>query len=189
MGLYFVDPRSPSMRAWGMPIYALGSLTPEIDPTAYIHPDAVIIGSVSIGAESSIWPGAVLRGDHGKIFVGRKTSIQDAAVIHCNSRFDTSIGNQCVIGHGAHLEGCTVHDLSLIGSHAVVLQGAVVGPVSLIGAHALVGNLKIVPSHARALGIPAQITLNVVNESDIEPSVDVYVRNSHWYRQDLKRID
>lgn len=172
-----------------MPIYSLGSLIPDIDSTAFVHPDAVIIGNVSIGAESSIWPGAVLRGDHGKIFVGSQTSIQDAAVIHCNANFDTNIGNRCVVGHGAHLEGCTVHELSLIGSHAVVLQGAVVGPVSLIGAHALVGNHKVIPSHARALGIPAKVTLNVVTELDIEPSVGIYVHNSHWYRQDLKRLD
>ena len=172
-----------------MPIYALGELTPHIDATAFIHPDAVIIGNVTIGAESSIWPGAILRADNGEIVVGSQTSIQDCAVIHCNSRFNTIIGNRCVIGHGAHLEGCNVHDLSLIGSHAVVLEGAEVGPVALVGAHALVSNHKIVPSRSRALGVPATITLDVISESDIEPSVNVYVRNCHWYRQDLKRID
>lgn len=172
-----------------MPIYALGLQTPSIDSTAFVHPEAVIIGNVTIGPESSIWPGAVLRGDRGLIRIGSQTSIQDSAIIHCNSNFDTVIGSRCVVGHGAHLEGCTIHDLTLIGSLAVVLQGAVVGPISLVGAHALVGNFKEVPSGARALGIPAVITPDVVRESDVQPAVDVYVENSHWYRKDLKRID
>lgn len=178
-----------AVRHCDMPVYALGKLSPHIDPSAFVHPDAVIIGDVTIGAESSIWPGAVLRGDQGRILVGTQTSIQDCAVIHCNSKFNTNIGNQCVIGHAAHLEGCTVHDLSLIGSHAVILEGAEVGPVALVGAHALVSSHKIVPSRARALGIPATITENVVTESAVMPSVDVYIKNSHWYRQELRRID
>jgi len=174
---------------WGMAIYALGDLQPDIDPTAFIHPEAVVIGNVVIGAESTVWPGTILRGDHGQIRVGSQTSIQDGSVIHCTSTFDTEIGNGCVIGHTAHLEGCTIHDNSLIGSHAVVLHGAVVGPVALVGALALVGNHKVVPSHARALGIPAVITLGVVTMSDIVPSADIYTRNSHWYRSDLRRLD
>ncbi len=172
-----------------MPIYALGSQIPSIDSTAFVHPDAVIIGSVTIGPESSIWPGAILRGDRGEIWIGSQTSIQDSAIIHCNTKFNTVVGNRCVIGHGAHLEGCTIFDMSLIGSLAVVLQGARVGPTSLVGAHALVGNFKEVPSRARALGIPAIITPDTVTESDIEPAVEIYVRNSHWYRDKLKRID
>jgi carbonic anhydrase/acetyltransferase-like protein (isoleucine patch superfamily) len=187
-----VRPKSHGMSevtSLGMAIYALGDLRPEIDPTAFVHPEAVVIGNVVIGAESSIWPGAVLRGDHGRITVGNQTSIQDGSVIHCTSTFDTAIGNRCVIGHTAHLEGCTIHDDSLIGSHAVILHGASVGPVSLVGALALVGNNKTVPPHARALGIPATVTPDVISISDISPSAEIYIRNSHWYRSDLKRLD
>lgn len=172
-----------------MAIYALGSQVPSIASTAFVHPEAVIIGSVTIGDESSIWPGAILRGDRGRIQIGNQTSIQDSAIIHCNANFNTIVGNRCVIGHGAHLEGCTIHDMSLIGSLAVVLQGAEVGPVSLVGAHALVGNFKKVPSNARALGIPAHITHNVIHETDIDPAVEVYVNNCSWYRENLRRID
>lgn len=172
-----------------MPIYALGDLTPTIDATAFVHPEAVIIGNVTIGAESSVWPSAVLRGDHGRITIGAKTSIQDGAVIHCSSKFNTTIGNRCVVGHSAHIEGSTINDDSLIGSHAVVLHGAIVGPVALVGAHALVGNGKVVPQFARALGVPAQVAEGVISLADIEPGVSIYVRNSRWYRQDLRRIE
>ena len=97
-----------------MPIYALGDQVPDIHPDAFVHPEAVIIGSVWIGAESSIWPCAVLRGDDGEIYVGERTSIQDGSVIHTTPVHPTRIGNDCVIGHIVHLEGCTIHDLSLI---------------------------------------------------------------------------
>ncbi|MCF8550626.1 MAG: gamma carbonic anhydrase family protein [Candidatus Nanopelagicales bacterium] len=171
-----------------MTIYALGDKIPSIDPTAFIHPDSVIIGDVTVGAESSIWPGAVLRGDHGRIRIGSQTSVQDGAIIHCTSAFDTVIGDRCVIGHSAHLEGCTIMDQSLIGSHSVVLHEALVGPTSIVGAHALVSNGKVVPPGARALGIPAVITLDKVTSADIDPAVDIYVRNSHWYRSDLRKL-
>lgn len=172
-----------------MPIYALGEKTPFIDPTAFVHPDAVVIGDVTVGPRSSIWPGAVLRADHGKIVVGSGTSIQDGSVIHCTSKYDTVIGDNCVIGHGVHLEGCHIESGSLVGSHAVVLHNAVVGPIALVGACALVGNGKIVPPNARALGIPATITEGVVTSADIEPSAQIYIRNASWYLQDLRLLD
>ena len=177
------------MTSLGMPIYALGKLVPEIDPAAFVHPDAIVIGNVTIGPESSIWPGAVIRGDHGCITIGSQTSIQDGSVIHCTANYNTTIGDRCVIGHTAHLEGCSIHDDSLIGSHAVVLHGASVGPISLVGAHALVGNQKVVPKHARALGIPAKITLDVISLNDVAPSAEIYARNSLWYRDELRRLD
>lgn len=172
-----------------MPIYSLGDKSPHIDPLAFVHPDAVVIGDVSIGPESSIWPGAVLRGDSGAITIGSQTSIQDGSIVHCTANFDTVIGDRCVIGHGVHLEGCLINSDSLVGSHAVVLHGAVVGPVSLIGACALVGNGKIVPARARALGIPAVITPDIVELTDIAPSAEIYRKNSHWYRDELTLIE
>jgi carbonic anhydrase/acetyltransferase-like protein (isoleucine patch superfamily) len=172
-----------------MPIYALGERRPVIDPSAFVHPDAVIIGDVRIGPESSIWPTAVLRGDHGAIVVGRQTSVQDGTVVHCTSSLDTVIGDRCVIGHNAHLEGCTIHDDSLVGSGSIVLHRAVVGPRALVGAGALVGNDKVVPAGARALGIPAAITPDVVADGDFADAVAIYVHNTHWYSADLRRLD
>ncbi|MDH4016905.1 MAG: gamma carbonic anhydrase family protein, partial [Actinomycetota bacterium] len=88
-----------------MALYAIGDRTPTIDPTAFVHPEAVIIGDVTIGAEASIWPSAVLRGDSGRVVVGAQTSVQDGTVVHCTSELDTVIGQRCVVGHRAHLEG------------------------------------------------------------------------------------
>ena len=110
-----------------MPIYALGDLVPEIASSAFVHPDAVIIGRVAVGPESTVWPAAVLRGDHGAITVGAQTSIQDGAVIHCTAELDTRIGDRCTVGHLAHLEGCTMEAGSLVGSGATVLHRAVIG--------------------------------------------------------------
>ncbi len=91
-----------------MTIYALGEKSPAIDPTAFIHPDATVIGDVTLGAHSSIWPGAVLRGDFGPIRIGARTSVQDGCVIHVREADPTVIGDGCVLGHNSHLEGCSV---------------------------------------------------------------------------------
>jgi carbonic anhydrase/acetyltransferase-like protein (isoleucine patch superfamily) len=182
-------PHKASRDNVGMPRYALGDKIPDIDATAFIHPDAVIIGDVRVGPESSVWPTAVLRGDHGRIVIGARTSIQDGTVIHCTADHDTIVGDRCVVGHNAHLEGCTVGDDSLIGSGAVVLNGAHVGPVSLIGAGAVVSPGTRVPSKARALGVPARVVADVVEEGAFDASVLTYVRNTHWYRAELRRLD
>ena len=110
-----------------MPIYRLGELVPRIHPEAFIHPEAVLIGDVTIGSESTVWPGAVLRGDYGQIVIGDRSSVQDGTVIHAGPGFPTVVGDGCVIGHLAHLEGCTMEDESLVGSGSVVLHWAVVG--------------------------------------------------------------
>lgn len=171
-----------------MPIYALGERTPDIDPSAFVHPEAVVIGDVHIGAESSVWPTAVLRADHGRITIGSQTSIQDGTVVHCTATLDTIIGDRCVVGHNAHLEGCVIHDDCLIGSGSVVLHRAVVGPLALVGAGAVVGNDKVVPTRARALGVPARITPETVTPGEFDQAVAAYVRNVHWYAADLRRL-
>ena len=109
-----------------MPLYELDGVAPRIDADAFVHPDAVVIGDVTIGPESSVWPGAVLRGDYGTITVGAGTSIQDGTVIHAGPNFPTIIGDGCVVGHLTHLEGCTLEDESLAGSGCVVLHWAVI---------------------------------------------------------------
>jgi carbonic anhydrase/acetyltransferase-like protein (isoleucine patch superfamily) len=172
-----------------MPLYALGDRTPSIDPSAFVHPDAVVIGDVTIGPESTVWPTTVLRGDHGRIVIGARTSVQDGTVVHCTAELDTVIGDRCVIGHNAHLEGCRIEDDSLIGSGAVILHRATVGPHALVGAGAVVGNDKVVPPLSRALGVPARITENAVTEGEFERAVATYVRNAHWYAAGLRRID
>ncbi len=171
-----------------MPVYALGDRTPHIDSTAFVHPDAVVIGDVRIGPESSIWPTAVLRGDHGAIRIGAQTSIQDGTIIHCTAELDTVVGDRCVIGHNVHLEGCTVLDDSLVGSGSVVLHSAQIGPHALVGASALIPGGMIVPRNARALGVPAKITIDAVPDHAFAEPVSIYVHNAHWYNADLRRI-
>lgn len=172
-----------------MPIYALGDREPAIDPGAYVHPDAVIIGSVELGPQSSVWPGAILRGDYGTIRIGARTSVQDGSILHATASSPTVVGADCVIGHNAHLEGCTVEDGCLIGSMSVVLKGAVVRTGALVGAHALVGARVQVPSFAMALGVPAQMRENAVAPGAFERTVALYVANAREYAQDLRRLD
>jgi carbonic anhydrase/acetyltransferase-like protein (isoleucine patch superfamily) len=172
-----------------MPVYALGDKVPDIDPLAYIHPDAVIIGSVTVGPESSIWPGAVLRGDDGHIVVGARTSVQDGSVIHTTAHFPTTIGDGCVIGHMVHLEGCTIHDGALVGNGSVVLHRAVVETGALVGSNAVVTADTVVPTGAMALGIPAKIRPDTVTTEMISMAADSYAARGHVYRDQLRRID
>jgi carbonic anhydrase/acetyltransferase-like protein (isoleucine patch superfamily) len=174
-----------------MAIYALGDRVPQIDPTAFVHPDATVIGNVIIGAESTIWPQAVLRGDYGSITVGARTSIQDGSVIHTTERYPTVIGDDCVIGHLVHMECCTIEDRALVGSGSVVLHRVVVRSEAVVGANAVVPNDMEVPSRAMALGVPAKLRLDAVKDPDavIGRGARNYVHNGAVYRAELRRID
>ncbi len=140
-----------------MPVYALDDLVPAIDRDAYVHPDAVVIGAVELAAGASVWPGAVLRGDHGLIRIGERTSVQDGTIIHTTQDWPTVVGADCVIGHRAHLEGCVVEDGCLIGSGSLVLNRATVGAGAVVAAAALVRQDTMVPPGALAVGVPATI--------------------------------
>ncbi|MEN3271407.1 MAG: hypothetical protein V7636_168 [Actinomycetota bacterium] len=172
-----------------MAIYSLGDRAPDVHPDAYVHPDATVIGDVRIAAGATVWPGAVLRGDYGTIVIGERTSIQDNTVIHATGELDTIVGARCVVGHIVHLEGCTIHDDSLVGSGSVVLHRVVVGPSSLVGANAVVPNNMVVPPHAMALGIPATIKEDAVEDGQFDHAVKLYERNGRRYRDELKRLD
>ena len=173
-----------------MAIYALGSVEPRIHPTAYVHPDAVVIGEVELGEEASVWPGAVLRGDPGGIVVGARTSVQDGTVVHTTPITPTRIGDECVIGHLVHLEGCTIGNGVLIGSGAIVLNGAVVEDEALVGAGALVSGSMVVPSRAMALGVPATIKPDAVRpELHIRMGMEIYRERGRTYREQLRRLD
>lgn len=172
-----------------MAVYALGDDEPDIDPSAYVHPDAVVIGRVRIGPGSSVWPTAVLRGDDGDIHIGSATSIQDGTIIHTTASMPTTVGDRCVIGHNVHLEGCTVEDGSLVGSGSVVLHGAIVRTGSLVGANALVPGGMEVPTGAMALGVPARLREGAVHPDQFEPAVTSYVERGRRFRDDLRRID
>ncbi len=172
-----------------MALYALGDVAPQIDPDAFVHPDCTIIGNVVIGAGATIWPQAVLRGDQSRIVIGARTSVQDGSVIHCTRELETIVGADCVIGHLAHLEGCTVEDGALVGTGSIVLHRAVVRSGALVGAAALVPNGMEVPSGAMALGVPAKFREGAVRPDQITYPAQEYVRNWERYRKELRRVD
>ncbi|MCA1845340.1 MAG: gamma carbonic anhydrase family protein [Actinobacteria bacterium] len=173
-----------------MPIYALGDLEPDIHPDAFVHPDAVIIGRVTVGVHSTVWPSAVIRGDLEEgIRIGARTSIQDGSVIHTTRAQATTVGDDCTIGHLVHLEGCIIEDGCLIGSGSVVLHHARVESGALVAAAALVPGGMVVPGGAMALGVPARIKEGAVNPEMIARAKAAYVQNCDRYRRELRRLD
>ena len=172
-----------------MPIYALGDQEPDIDSAAYIHPDAVVIGSVTIGPESSVWPGAVLRGDDGRVVIGARSSIQDGSVLHCTAVHPTIVGDDCTVGHLAHLEGCRIADGALVGSGSVVLHDAVVESGALVAANAVVLGGTVVPARAMAVGIPAKIKPDAVDPVQTEYPAASYVERARRFAAELRRLD
>lgn len=180
--------RPRALACAGVPLYALGDIEPKIDPEAFVHPEATIIGNVEIGPQATIWPQAVLRGDQSRIVIGARTSVQDGAVIHCTRTLETIVGADCVIGHLAHLEGCTVEAGALIGTGSIVLHRAIVRTGSLVGAGALVPGGMEVPSGAMALGVPAQLREGRVTPDMISDPAGEYVRNWERYRRELRAL-
>jgi carbonic anhydrase/acetyltransferase-like protein (isoleucine patch superfamily) len=170
-------------------IYAIGDRVPTIHETAFVHPDATVIGSVILGPYASVWPQAVVRGDYGLIEIGESTNVQDGAVVHATADLATKVGARVVIGHLAHLEGCRVEDRALIGVGSAVLHRAVVGEGATVGAGAVVTNDTVVPPRALAVGVPAVIKPDRSDPELIEAMAQVYVDNASHYRRGLRRID
>ena len=158
---------------------------PRIDPTAFVAPNATVIGNVTIEAEASVWFGAVIRGDEPEheIRVGARTSIQDAVVLHVSRQGPTLIGADVTVGHGAILESCTVGDGALIGMNAVVLQRATVGEAALVAAGAVVGSGDTVPPRTLVAGTPARVKKELDGESLrwVTTSAAHYVELSRTY--------
>jgi carbonic anhydrase/acetyltransferase-like protein (isoleucine patch superfamily) len=172
-----------------MSIYALGDLVPDIHPDAYVHPDATVIGAVTIGAQATVWPGAVLRGDYGLITVGPRTSIQDGTVVHTTAEWPTRIGTESVIGHNVHVEGCVIGDRCLIGSGSTVLNRATVEADAGVGAAALVPEDAVIPSGSIALGVPARCRPAPELATWVAGAVRLYVDLGQRYRRELRRLD
>ena len=128
-----------------------------IDPTAFIHDSAVVIGSVTLGARSSVWPTAVIRGDSDHVDIGDDTNIQDGAIIHCDPGIPCTIGKRVTVGHRAVVHGALVQDDCLIGIGAIVLNKAVIGRGSLVGSGAVVTEGTVIPPDSLVLGVPARV--------------------------------
>ncbi|MES2504000.1 MAG: gamma carbonic anhydrase family protein [Myxococcota bacterium] len=155
-----------------------------INPTVYIHPSAQIMGDVEIGAHSSIWPLAVLRGDMGKIIIGANTSIQDGTVCHATHGLsETRIGDCCTIGHRVILHGCQVEDGCLIGMGSILLDNCLVGKGSLVGAGSLITANFQIPPGSLVMGTPARVIrpLNEREQGIVAAGWPIYVENAKKY--------
>ncbi len=138
-------------------IRAFGDKRPRIDATAYVPAEAVVIGDVEIGAESSLWFHTVVRGDIHPMRIGARSNVQDNATIHVvGGRFATTVGDGVTVGHNAVVHGCTLEDGCLVGMGAIVMDGAVIGAESLVGAGALVTPGTVIPPRSLVLGSPGR---------------------------------
>lgn len=164
-------------------IYELDGIRPQIDPTAWIAPTAVLIGNVIVEPGANIWFGAVLRGDNEPIIVGAGSNVQENAVLHTDMGSPLTIGENCTIGHKAMLHGCTIHDGSLIGMGATLLNNSVIGAGSLVGACALVTEGKEIPPGSLVMGAPAK----VVRELDAAARARL-LKSAEGYRANAARF-
>ncbi len=171
-------------------LYALDGIRPETDPTAWVAPDAIVVGAVTLEADASVWWGAVLRGDNERITVGRGSNVQDNAILHTDMDFPLAIGADVTVGHGAILHGCTIGDGSLIGMGACILNGAVIGRNVIIGAKALVSEGKHIPDNAVVLGVPGRVTGEARPEQIALAHAGArhYVGNAKRFRDGLEPI-
>lgn len=157
---------------------------PMIHSTAFIAPNAVIVGDVIIGKDSSVWFYSVVRGDVHYIRIGNRTNVQDGCILHVtNGTHPLEIGDEVTIGHGAILHGCTIKERSLIGLGARVLDGALIGPESMVAAGAVVKEGFVVPSGTLVAGVPARVIRDLTPEEKekIATSASNYVRYSQNY--------
>ena len=174
-----------------MTIYLLGSKTPKIADSAWVAPDANIIGNVELEEKVSVWFGGTLRGDNELIKIGKGSNIQENTVMHTDLGFPLQVGTNCTIGHKVILHGCKVGDHSLIGMGATVLNGAKIGCNCLIGAGALITENKIIPDGSLVVGVPGKIIRSLSNKEimSLEQSALHYQQNAARFIDDLKRID
>ncbi|MEM8549265.1 MAG: gamma carbonic anhydrase family protein [Verrucomicrobiota bacterium] len=150
---------------------------PQIDPSAFVHPRAVVIGDVALGPKSSLWPCVVCRGDINSIEIGEGSNVQDGSVVHLADDYGVKIGCYVTVGHMAMVHACTIGDECLIGMHATVLDGAVIGARSIIGAGALVTKGTVVPPGSVVMGMPGKVvkTLNEKEQAGIRAWAEKYV--------------
>lgn len=169
-------------------IISYNGMTPKIDPTVFLAPTAVVIGNVEIGPDSSVWFGAVLRGDNPDhvIRIGARTSIQDNCVIHVSARGPTIVGDDVTVGHGAIFESCRIERGALIGMNAVLLHESVIGAESIVAAQSLVPERMEVPPRTLVAGIPAKVRKELSDEMlrELARNARHYVQLKDSYMQE-----
>lgn len=173
-----------------MTLFALGDLTPTVDATAWVAPDANVIGNVVLEADTSVWFGTTIRGDNEVIHVGRGSNVQENCVFHTDIGFPLVIGENCTIGHKVMLHGCQIGENSLIGMGATILNGAKIGKNCLIGAGALITENKVIPDGSLVMGAPGKVVrmLDGPAIQAITASALHYAQNAARFRRDLKPL-
>ena len=160
---------------------------PRVHPSAFVAPGAVVVGDVTLGEESSVWYGAVLRGDINRIVVGSQTNLQDGVIVHLANEYPTIVGDRVTVGHGAIVHACTVDDEVLVGMAAVILDGAEIGARSIIGANALVTAGTKIPPGSLVIGSPAKVTRRLAPDEQVKIKSWAlkYVENAKLFRDHL----
>ena len=169
-------------------IYAYDGIVPVIDPQAFVHPAAVVIGDVIVGAGCYVGPGAVLRGDFGRIVMGAGSNVQETCVVHSFPDLEVVIGEEGHIGHGAVLHGCKIGRNAMVGMNAVVMDEAVIGENSIVAAMAFVKAGAEIPANSLAVGSPARV-IRELSEKEIawkRQGTGVYQRLALEARDKLK---
>ena len=169
-------------------IYSLDGITPQIDPSAWVAPDANLIGRVVLRAGASVWFGATLRGDNEEILVGQGSNVQENCVLHTDMGYPLVIGTDCTIGHKAMLHGCTIGDGSLVGMGATILNGARIGRGCLIGAGALITEGKEIPDGSLVMGSPGKVVrmLDAEGQARLLKSAAGYRANALRFRAGMR---
>jgi carbonic anhydrase/acetyltransferase-like protein (isoleucine patch superfamily) len=165
-----------------------GEDRPEVAESAFVAPGTYVIGRVFLGEESSVWYGAVLRGDTELIRIGARTNIQDGCVLHADPGYQAVVGDDCVVGHKAVIHGCEIGDGCLVGMGATILNGAKIGEGSIVAAGALVPEGKEFPARSLVIGAPAKRVREVTEEQtqDIARGVRTYVERAAVHRETLQ---
>ena len=159
-------------------------IKPAIGMRCFIHPQAVIAGDVKTGYDCSFWPGSVVRGDEDAIRIGNRTNVQDGVVIHVDTGFPATIGNDVTIGHGAVIHGCIIEDYCIIGIRSVILNGCRIGKGSIIGAGAVVTPGTEIPPYSLVLGIPGKVKKTDDSiEEQAKKNSEIYVELAREYLQ------
>jgi carbonic anhydrase/acetyltransferase-like protein (isoleucine patch superfamily) len=173
-----------------MAIYELDHVAPRLADSAWVADSAQVMGNVELGDDTSIWFGAIVRGDTEVITIGRGSNIQDASVLHADIGKPLTVGENVTVGHQVMLHGCTIGDGSLIGIGAVVLNGAKIGKGCIVGAGALVTEGKEFPDGSMIIGSPAKVVreLTADQQNALRMSATHYIENARRFKSGLKKI-
>lgn len=171
-----------------MTLYTLDGVKPKLADDAWVAPTADVMGNVELGPQSSIWFGAVLRGDNDLIKIGAQSNIQDNSVLHTDQGMPLTLGQGVTVGHKVMLHGCTIGNNCLIGIGATILNGVTIGDNCIIGAHALITEGKTIPDNSMVIGAPGKVvkTLSEAQIGMLKLNAQVYVTNAKRFAKGLK---